>query len=134
MKVKEFYYPEDYEPLLNRSRVVPICSQCKERKSDKQFCKSEKTCWECLESDRYVMEVEFKHPELDYGVISDTDLKSLVKRFRKAQKTGFDTSTGSCPSIKILSVSDVYLGILVEPGLISKIFDEIDIDIIRKVL
>ena len=125
MKVKEYYYPEKYEPLLNRSRVVPICLQCKERKNDKQFCKSEKTCWECLESDRYVMEVEFEHPELDYGVISDTDLRSLVKRLKKAQITGFDTSTGSCPNIKVLKVSDVYLGNTVEISKLDKIMEDL---------
>jgi len=85
----------------------------------------ERVCLECLEKERYCMEVEFKHPDLDYGVLTDDNLYGLLKRFKLAKIKGFDTYLGSVPNIKILSVKDVITGELIHPNRINEILEEL---------
>ena len=71
------------------------------------------------------MEVEFKHPGLDWGVLTDDNLRDLLKRFKIAKMKGFDTYLGMCPKMKILSVKDVITGELIHPNAINEILEEI---------
>ena len=71
------------------------------------------------------MEVEFEHPDLDWGVLTDDNLHDLLKRFKIAKMKGFDTYLGSTPKIKIISVMDVITGELIEPNRINEILEEV---------
>ena len=93
------------------------CIQCEMKFDSIYMDLDERVCLECLEKERYCMEVEFKHPDLDYGVLTDDNLHGLLKRFKLAKIKGFDTYLGSVPNIKILSVKDVITGELIHPNL-----------------
>ena len=54
----------------------------------------------------FIMEVEFDHPELDWNVLFDDNLVDLAKRFKKAKDTGFDTTLGACPNLRIKRITD----------------------------
>jgi hypothetical protein len=85
----------------------------------------ERVCHECLEKERYCMEVEFEHPELDFGVLTDDNLHDLLIRYKIAKLKGFDSYLGSCPKMKILSVKDVITGELIDPNRINEILEEL---------
>ena len=55
---------------------------------------------------RFIMEVEFDHPNLDWDILFDDNLVDLAKRFKEAKDTGFDTSLGACPNLKIKKITD----------------------------
>ncbi len=59
-----------------------------------------------MENPRFIMEVEFDHPNLDWDVLFDDNLVDLAKRFKKAKDTGFDTSLGSCPNLRVKRITD----------------------------
>ena len=101
------------------------CIQCEMKFDERQMDLGERVCHECLEKERYCMEVEFKHPDLDYGVLTDDNLHDLLKRFKIAKTKGFDTYLGSCHKMKILSVKDVFTGELVYPNRINQILEEV---------
>jgi len=101
------------------------CIQCEMKFESRFMDLEERACLECLEKERYCMEVEFKHPDLDYGVLTDDNLHGLLKRFKLAKLKGFDTYLGSMPNAKILSVKDAITGELVHPNRINEILEEI---------
>ena len=101
------------------------CIQCDHKFPEIQMDLGERVCNECLEKERYCMEVEFEHPELDFGVLSDDNLHDLLKRFKIAKLKGFDSYLGSCPKMKILSVKDMFTGELIHPGRINEMLEEI---------
>ena len=101
------------------------CIQCEMKFESRFMDLEERVCLECLEKERYCMEVEFKHPDLDYGVLTDDNLHDLLTRFKIAKLKGFDTYLGSMPNAKILSVKDVITGELVHPNRINEILEEI---------
>ena len=101
------------------------CIQCEMKFDSIYMDLDERVCLECLEKERYCMEVEFKHPDLDYGVLTDDNLHGLLKRFKLAKIKGFDTYLGSVPNIKILSVKDVITGELIHPSAINELLEEI---------
>ena len=101
------------------------CLQCDFKFSERQMDLGERVCNECLEKERYCMEVEFEHPELDFGVLTDDNLHDLLMRYKIAELKGFDTYLGSCPKLKILSVKDVISGELIDPNLVNEILEEL---------
>ena len=101
------------------------CIQCDHKFPAIQMDLDERVCNECLEKERYCMEVEFEHPTLDWGVLTDDNLRDLLKRFKTAKMKGFDTYLGSVPKMKILSVKDVITGELIHPSTINELLEEI---------
>ena len=101
------------------------CIQCEMKFDERYMDFDERVCHECLEKERYCMELEFENPDLDYGVLTDDNLYGLLKRFKLAKIKGFDTYLGSVPNIKILSVKDVITGELIHPNRINQILEEI---------
>ena len=59
-----------------------------------------------MENPRFIMEVEFDHPNLDWDILFDDNLVDLAKRFKEAKDTGFDTSLCSCPNLRIKKITD----------------------------
>ena len=61
-----------------------------------------------LKSDtRYVLGIKWDpKPEdvVDFDYWCDDDLEYLLKRFFLAKKGGFDTSIGSCPNLRIITL------------------------------
>ena len=55
---------------------------------------------------RFIMEVEFNHPELDWNILFDNNLIELAKRFKQAKDTGFDTALGACSNLRIKRITD----------------------------
>ena len=101
------------------------CIQCEMKFESRFMDLEERACLECLEKERYCMEVEFEHPDLDFGVLTDDNLHDLLTRFKTAKLKGFDTYLGSVPKMKILSVKDVITGELIHSNRIDEILEEI---------
>ena len=56
---------------------------------------------------KYMLGIEWEpHPsrEVEFDYWCDDDLEYLLKRYFSAKKRGFDSSSGSCPGIKITSL------------------------------
>lgn len=53
----------------------------------------------------WAVEVEFDHPELDYGVLVDQKLTWLVDRYCDAKIKGWSYQLGGCPNLRILKAS-----------------------------
>ena len=83
------------------------CIQCDHKFPAIQMDLDERVCNECFEKERYCMEVEFKHPTLDWGVLTDDNLRDLLKRFKTARDKRFDTSLGACPGLRIIKIEGV---------------------------
>jgi hypothetical protein len=82
------------------------CLHC-EKKFSKDFIDlQENLCYSCLKDHRYIVEVEFDHPELDWNVFVDSDLEYLALRIKEAKKTGFDTLIGACPNLRVIKIKD----------------------------
>jgi len=82
------------------------CLHCDNKFTKENMRVLENLCYGCLKDERYVVEVEFDHPELDWNVLVDNDLEYLAKRVKEAQKVGFDTLIGACPNLRVLKVRD----------------------------
>tara|TARA_R100000315_G_C5174042_1_gene100608 strand:- start:237 stop:578 length:342 start_codon:yes stop_codon:yes gene_type:complete len=108
---------------------MPTCINCDFKFKERQFDLGKKMCNKCLEKERYCMEVEFEvDPNgngCDYNVLVDNSLEWLLEEFKEAKTRGFHTKLGSCPNIKILSVTDVLDGVEINLDEINLMLEEV---------
>tara|TARA_R100000808_G_scaffold18134_1_gene39831 strand:+ start:12556 stop:12882 length:327 start_codon:yes stop_codon:yes gene_type:complete len=104
------------------------CINCDFPFEERQMDLGERMCNKCLEKERYCMEVEFdvdpSSDRVDYNVLVDDSLEWLLKEYNEAKTKGFHSKLGSCPKIKILSVTDVLDGIIIDPNKINSMLEE----------
>ena len=100
------------------------CVQCDNKFTERQYNIFMNMCNKCAKVQRFVMEVEFDHPECDFGVLIDDTLTRLLLQFKEAKKTGWHHSLGGCPNIKILSARDNFTGEIVDPNKINKLLEQ----------
>tara|TARA_R100000781_G_scaffold94684_1_gene58993 strand:+ start:3450 stop:3701 length:252 start_codon:yes stop_codon:yes gene_type:complete len=81
-------------------------------------------CNHCLGKQRFAMEVEFEHPNLDYGVLISNTLGGLMLEFKQAKKDKWHPSLGGCPNIKILSITDVIDGKYIDEKKALKLLEQ----------
>lgn len=100
------------------------CVQCDNKFVIQQYNSYMNMCNKCSNVQRFSMEVEFDHPECDFGVLVDANLTRLLLQFKKAKKTGWHHSLAGCPKIKILSVKDNFTGELINLNTIHKLLEK----------
>jgi len=86
------------------------CIQCDNKFSEKQYNSFMSMCNECSGKQRYSMEVEFKHPILDYGVFLSDTWDGVLKDLKEAKKNGYHPDLGACPEIRMLKIVDNFNG------------------------
>tara|TARA_R100001082_G_scaffold90263_1_gene56733 strand:- start:1481 stop:1780 length:300 start_codon:yes stop_codon:yes gene_type:complete len=87
-----------------------FCMQCDEKFKGSQYNGYLKMCNKCSKVQRFSMEVEFDHPECDFGVLIDDTLSRLILQYKEAKKTGWHYHIGGCANIKILKIKDNFIG------------------------
>ena len=97
------------------------CIHCDKKFTERQYNTYMKMCNKCAKVQRFSMEVEFDHPDLDFGVLIDDNLGRLLLQYKDAKNSGWHIDLGGCPNIKILSVKDNFLGEIVDPNKINKL-------------
>ena len=100
------------------------CIQCDNKFEIKQYDELHNMCNGCLGKQRFVMEVEFDHPECDFGVLVDDTLTRLLLQYKDAKKTGWHYHLGGCPNIKIKSVEDIIKGTVIGPQTIINLLEK----------
>ena len=99
------------------------CIQCDNKFHKYQYNGFLKMCNKCSKKQRFSMEVEFDHPECDFGVLIDDTLTRLLLQYKEAKESGWHFSLGGCPNLKILSARDNYTGELIDPNKINKLLE-----------
>tara|TARA_R100001082_G_scaffold4772_4_gene3434 strand:+ start:3965 stop:4180 length:216 start_codon:yes stop_codon:yes gene_type:complete len=69
------------------------------------------------------MEVEFDHPECDFGILVDDTLTRLLLQYKEAKNSGWHHSLAGCPNIRILNVMDNFTGEIIDPNKINKLLE-----------
>ena len=104
------------------------CINCDFKFTADQMDLGERVCNECLNKQRYCMEVEFdvdpNSNRVDYNVLVDDSLEWLLRDYKEAKNKGFHSKLGPCPNIKILCVTDIIDGIVINKNEIKLILEE----------
>jgi hypothetical protein len=100
------------------------CLQCDNNFDDQQYDQFHKMCNACLGKQRFIMEVEFEHPKLDFGVLISNTISRLMLEYKEAKDRGFHPDLGACPQIKILCIKDIIAGRFIDKEKAIKLFKE----------